>query len=121
MTWVYRQSTGWLTRGGKMWTIGYSGAGLYKNVAAAQGRPNEGPIPRGKWFITDKFDSKDHGPACLRLEPSNPGMTLGRSGFLIHGDSISNPGTASKGCIIVARPVRDEMWKSPDHELLVIE
>jgi hypothetical protein len=37
----------------------------------------------------------------------------------MHGDSLSDPGTASRGCIIVSCGVRERVWESGDRELLV--
>ena len=38
----------------------------------------------------------------------------------MHGDSIEHPGAASEGCIIVARPIREQVWESGDRKLQVI-
>lgn len=43
----------------------------------------------------------------------------GRSGFLIHGDSIAHTGQASHGCIILPRSVREQIAASGDDELEV--
>jgi hypothetical protein len=45
---------------------------------------------------------------------------FGRSGFLMHGDNIRLPGTASEGCIILPRDLREAIWNSADHTLEVI-
>jgi len=34
--------------------------------------------------------------------------------------SIEHPGAASEGCIIVARPIREQVWESGDRKLQVI-
>jgi len=44
----------------------------------------------------------------------------GRSAFLIHGDSIAAPGTASHGCIILARPDRERIAESGVKQLVVV-
>jgi hypothetical protein len=46
---------------------------------------------------------------------------LGRTHFLIHGDSVKNPGDASEGRIILDRKTREAIAKSNDTELVVIE
>jgi Protein of unknown function (DUF2778) len=46
----------------------------------------------------------------LTPDPSND--MCGRSGFLIHGDSVSHPGDASDGCIILSRAEREAIVKS---------
>jgi hypothetical protein len=45
---------------------------------------------------------------------------FGRDGFLIHGDSVEHPGTASHGCIIMSRAIREAIAQSDDHELNVV-
>ena len=113
----YEQSTG------RLWKLigdGYSGHDEGKNQPDLDGVRNTGPIPKGRWLITEKFDSPTKGPFCLRLAPVVGTDTHGRSGFLIHGDSIKEPGTASEGCIILPRGVRQRIWESEDRELEVV-
>jgi hypothetical protein len=45
----------------------------------------------------------------------------GRGGFLIHGDSISHPGDASDGCIILTRPEREAIVKTGSKMLIVVD
>src|SRR2546423_11084836 len=119
--WTYAQQTGDLQQDGKPVATGYSGAGDGKNNPTMADVPNVGPIPRGAWSITGPpTDPRDHGPYVLRLEPAAETETFGRSGFLIHGDSRAHPGTASEGCIILPRAVREQIWKSGDRDLEVI-
>jgi hypothetical protein len=80
-----------------------------------------GPIPRGKWRMAGVKDSPNTGPYTIVLEPLPGTDTCGRADFRIHGDSIANPGTASHGCIILARPQREAIWRSGDHMLEVVE
>jgi hypothetical protein len=54
------------------------------------------------------------------LTPVNPATALGRSGFLMHGDSIEHPGEASKGCIIMPHDTRVKVWTSGDTDLQVV-
>jgi len=120
MPWVYQQSTGELTYGGAIVGRGYSGRGECKNNSAKQSVPMEGPIPCGTYTIGDVFDSESHGPVAMRLTPDPSNEMFGRSGFLIHGDSVKAPGTASEGCIIMSRPVRLAVAASPERVLQVI-
>ena len=46
--------------------------------------------------------------------------THGRSGLLMHGDSKEHPGSASHGCVILPRSVREEVWQSGDRDLEVV-
>lgn len=121
--WIYHQRTGQLIgpRNSHPVAKGYSGRDEGKNNPDMQDRKNLGPIPRGKYKITEKFDSKLRGPFCLRLEPDPGNQMFGRSAFLIHGDSIKNPGTASQGCIILPRAIRELIWADGDRDLEVKE
>jgi hypothetical protein len=49
-----------------------------------------------------------------------PTGTSPRTGFLIHGDSIEHPGTASHGCIIMPRAIREAIAQNDDHDLNVV-
>ena len=99
---------------------GYSGKGIGKNNPAAQSVPNVGPIPCEFYTIEDPHDTKDHGPFVLRLIPDVTNVMFGRSGFLIHGDSVQAPGTASEGCIIASKLTRLRIWDSGDRRLQVV-
>jgi len=104
---IYSQSLGhWWDERGELLATGYSGFGDDKNNPKMQGIRNKGPIPRGLYIIGQPYDSKGGpGPFVLPLTPSGHDA-FGRTDFLIHGDSITAPGTASKGCIILPRPIR---------------
>lgn len=119
MTWGYKQSSGWLSQDGENIAEGYSGAGDGKNNPAMQDVPNVGPIPTGTYTIGEPSDTKTHGPYVLHLIPDPANEMFGRSGFLIHGDSVVAPGTASEGCIILPRKVREQIWASGERELVV--
>ena len=121
-TWVWEIATGRLyTDAGDLLAIGYSGSPAYKNDIKAVSLHNEGPIPPGVYTIQAPRDTVTHGPYALPLEPSPSNVMYGRAGFLIHGDSVHAPGTASEGCIILPRAIRTEIWESGDHTLNVIE
>jgi len=117
--WTWDQSAGLLTRAGKSWR-GYSGAGRGKNNPAMQAAVGVGPIPQGLWTVIARRDSPSTGPCTLVLVPDSNNETFGRSEFRIHGDSIAHPGTASHGCIILPRAVRETIWASGDRSLDVI-
>lgn len=123
----WHQSSGELWRGdadgnnGTFVSKGYSGAGDGKNNPAFQRVRNVGPIPQGKWKISGPpVDTPSHGPFVLHLFPCPSTNTFGRDGFLIHGDSVRLPGTASEGCIILSRAIREQIWSSGDRDLQVI-
>ena len=118
--WVFEVSSGWLSRNNLRYGQGYSGARDGKDNPLFQSIHNVGPIPEGLWIIGEPHDSATHGPFCLPLTPEPETNTYGRSGFLIHGDSIAHPGKASEGCIILPHDVRMTVWNSKDRLLKVV-
>jgi hypothetical protein len=119
--WIYQQSTGkMLDPNGLIIGYGYSGKGVSKNNPEAQTLPNFGPIPEGYYNIGEPHDTVTHGPFVLPLTPDPQNKMFGRSAFLIHGDSVVHPGTASEGCIIMPRSVREDIAKSVDKLLTVV-
>lgn len=125
--WKYDQSSGELTHNGLLISKGYSGKDKGKNNPKLQGLAGIGPIPAGLWKMVSIYDSKNVGPRAIMLHAvdSTPNDDThdpsGRGSFRIHGDSVRAPGTASRGCIILPRKVREQMWGSKDHELTVVE
>lgn len=118
--WQYKQNDGEISQDGEHVAWGYSGHGPGRNNPALQSLHNVGPIPVGLYTVEDPHDTKDHGPYVLRLVPDATNEMFDRDGFLIHGDSIQNPGTASEGCIIASKLTRLRIWESGDHVLQVI-
>jgi hypothetical protein len=119
--WTYFQKSGELAQDGNKIATGYSGAGAGKNNPEMQDVHNVGPIPQGDWTIYGPpVDTNTHGPYVLKLTAAPKTETFGRSGFLMHGDSKEHPGTASQGCIIVPRKVREQVWESGDRDLKVV-
>lgn len=121
--WLWAQKTGELYSdlGAKLIGTGYSGFGEGKNNPQLERDPDVGPIPVGFYTFCPPEDSPTHGPFVLPLLPDENNEMFGRSGFLCHGDSIEHPGQASKGCIILARTIRELIWNSEDHRLCVVE
>lgn len=121
--WKYVQRTGELFGAdGKLLYQGYSGHGNGKNDPSDESVRSIGPIPAGAWDIVGPpTDTPSHGPYILRLLPKPGTETFGRSGFLMHGDSIKTPGEASLGCIIMPRRVREAVWDSGDRNLAVVD
>lgn len=98
----------------------YAGKGLGKNNPKFERVPRVGPLPAGLYKITHWVDQHPtKGPIVAFLEPVDHDC-LGRSAFRIHGDSISDPGNASLGCIVAPRSVREALRKTGDTELLVV-
>ena len=115
------QSAGKLSLDGVFKSSGYSGRDRGKNNPSMQAAKGIGPIPQGLWNITGVKDSPDLGPVCIILEPAKGTNTFGRSEFRIHGDSIKNPGTASHGCIILPRAIREWIVRSKFTQIRVVE
>ena len=84
----------------------YSGRGLFVNVAGADDLVGEGPIPVGGWMIRSAYNHPRLGPLVFPLVPV-AGNTTKRSGFFIHGDNARRNQSASSGCIVAERWVRE--------------
>ena len=122
MSWIYQQSTGnLLDYNGQTVGIGYAGNGKGKNNPLMQNVKNMGPLPQGNYLIGEPYDSEHTGPFTLPLEPDKNNNMFGRDEFFMHGDSITEPVTASNGCIIMSRYVRNKINSSNDKILIVIE
>ena len=118
--WTYRQSTGALLHEGTQVATGYSGNGECKNCCDKQDVQQHGPIPQGHYTIGPSFKDPHKGPIVMHLIPDPANQMFGRSGFLIHGDAIADPGSASEGCIILGPAMRTKIAASPDRTLEVI-
>lgn len=115
----YEISTGKLWRDGVKIGEGYSGTPECKNDPDKCSLHDQGPIPPGTYDIGAPVDTVTHGPYVLPLTPHAENEMYGRSGFLIHGDSVIHPGTASRGCIIMPRAVREYVHHSGERTLEV--
>lgn len=119
--WIYSQKTGELRRDDNLIGCGYSGKGECKNNPDAQNVHNRGPIPRGLYKIGIPMTHWALGPYSLPLFPAMDNQMYGRNGFFIHGDSTVHPGQASDGCIVLDRPIREQIIQSGDEQLEVTE
>lgn len=97
---------------------GYSGNGLGLNNPDKENVANVGPIPRGTWSIGSAFTHPSKGPIVMRLTPAGANA-FGRSGFLIHGDNPRLDNSASEGCIVLSRSLRERVRDSGDTTLIV--
>jgi hypothetical protein len=126
MTWTWDQSEGRLSRDGRTVSMGYSGRGRGVNNPALEAVRATGPIPAGEWRIGAPYNSANVGPYTLpvyavdAIPADDIHQPTGRSAFRIHGDSIRNPGDASRGCIIIPRRAREAIWRSGDRVLIVV-
>lgn len=121
MPWVYHQRTGELWRNGKKIVTGYSGNGAGLNNPDMQNVPRVGPIARGRWHMDGIYNSKQVGPYAIILSPAPETETFGRGGFRCHGDNSAGDKSASEGCMIFPRAVREDMWQLNDHAIDVVE
>jgi hypothetical protein len=120
MAWTYEVPTGSFGHNGVLIGRGYSGCGEGLNNVAYEQDKDVGPIPRGQWMIGDFFDDDGgKGPVVAHLTPFAETDTLNRDGFMIHGDNEAMDHTASHGCIILDRAVRDQITASFDRVLVV--
>lgn len=115
----YQKSGNLISDDGKLMCVGYSGHAEGKNNPDMQHVKSLGPIPRGIYVIGRPYDSKNTGPLTIMLSPHPDNEMFGRSAFRIHGDSVKAPGTASHGCIIAPRAVREAIIKGTDKKLIV--
>jgi hypothetical protein len=124
--WQWDQSAGELRLNSKLISRGYSGNGRGKNNPSLQNIPSVGPIPRGRYKIGAPYKSERVGQYALPLDAidAKPGddthQPTGRGAFRIHGDSVKAPGTASHGCIILPRNIRELVWRSGVREIEVV-
>lgn len=119
--WTYIQKTGAMLKpDGSVLGAGYSGKGAFKNVPNAQNLIDLGPIPEGTYYIGKPIaKTVTHGPYVLPLTPSPDNTMYGRDDFLIHGDSVVDPGNASEGCIVMPLYIREAIGMSDDLVLSV--
>jgi hypothetical protein len=119
MTWIYHRRTGEMFRDSELKASGYSGRMTNKNNPSRQHVKGLGPIPQGRYRITENTQTK--GPLTLVLQPDESNNMFGRDLFRIHGERTYGPGGwASEGCIILPPSLRREIWRHRDEGLLVV-
>ena len=119
LTWD--QSAGTMSRDGVVIGRGYAGNVRGLNNPAMQAAQGIGPIPAGLWKLTElRLTGASTGPFTIVLEPAPGTNALGRSAFRIHGDNAQLNHSASHGCIILPRAVREAIWRSGDKQLTVV-
>jgi hypothetical protein len=121
MPWTFKVAAGEIWRNGKLMAKGvYSGHGDAINDSSKEAMPAHGPIPRGRWLMDGVYNSAKVGPFAIILDPAPGTNAFGRSGFRVHGDNAKGDQSASEGCVIVPRNIRDDMWQLKDHVLDVV-
>jgi RHS repeat-associated protein len=130
LVWTYSQSSQQLshTDGSGNTTnegSGYSGNGDGLNNPAMQGVQNVGPIPQGKYTINPQQNNVTGNgtslPNSMTLTPDPSNNMFGRGGVLIHGDNSNGDNSASEGCIILNRSIRNKIANSGDNSLNVTQ
>ena len=121
--WTYEQSTGILRdTNGNEYLGGYSGHGLGVNAPNYQNVPDIGPIPTGLYAMRNWRSDPEKGPLVCDLIPDGGNEMYGRSGFMMHGDLVTEMGLrlASLGCIVEPYATRLDVKASGDSTLQVI-
>lgn len=99
---------------------GYSGHGDALNDETKTNEKGKGPIPKGLWHLTTWEEHHPHlGDIVIHLMPDSTTETFGRSAFFIHGDNQQMNYTASDGCIILSKDLREKLKDSGETKLLV--
>ena len=121
MAWTFEIPTGkYYDPQGNYISTGYAGHGVGVDNIADEDIPDEGPIPEGTYQMGPWFNDPEKGPIVCHLTPE-PGVNdYGRSSFMVHGDSIKNPGQASLGCAVADHATRLAMSQSEDQILSVV-
>lgn len=119
--WTYHQRSGELWRNGVKVATGYSGIGKGLNNPDMQTVRAVGPLPRGKWRMEGVYNSAKVGPYAIILVPMDDTETFGRYAFRVHGDNSKGNKSASNGCLIFPRSIREKMWQFKDHVIEVVE
>lgn len=123
--WFYSQRSGILSQGTLAGSVcvgkeGYSGRGVARDKPEFEAFHNAGPIPTGRYRIGMATTHPHKGSVVMSLTPLGHNAR-GRTGFLIHADSIKHPGEASEGCIILDAEQRKKIAQSGDRELVVTQ
>src|ERR1700740_941588 len=107
MAWNFSQKTGQGT-----WQsdarAGHSGPRAGLDYPTFEQEVGVGPMPKGEWIIGQFFDDPGgKGPLVAHLLSSPQTDTHGRGGFMIHGDNTAANNSASEGCIVLPRWIRE--------------
>ena len=123
--WIYHSDTAQLYAGnGILFGHCYSGNRAGLNNPAMESVHNVGPIPAGYYRVGTFFDDLEPNPpdglehkgphVCYLITVAADGCTqiappYDREGLMVHGDNKKANFSASKGCLIAARFIRDAM------------
>lgn len=127
MSWTYEVVSGRLySDDGELIAKGYAGGNKGQvpeavNNPEYQSRHEIGPLPSGAYTIDAPYDHPQLGPYVMNLVPAPENEMFGRGDFRIHGDNSKGDHSASEGCIILPRDVRNRIWLSGDRSLDVVD
>lgn len=116
--WTYAQRTGEMSNGVHQF-FGYAGHGSGLNNPDMANVKNIGPPPVGLYSMGPWHDAPHFGPCVTLLSPVGHNAD-GRTGLMIHGDTVARNHTASDGCIVLGPVARHAMRDSGDTSLNVI-
>ena len=126
MSWRYVINKGSLFNPLGLWVVdGYAGGNCGKNIEGINNAlmvsvHNIGPLPPGIYTFGKLWTPHPKvGAYAFELVPDPQNVMFGRAGFFCHGDTVT-PRCASEGCIILPRNIREEMYGSEDHKILVV-
>ena len=123
---TYEQSSGRLYGpDGTHIATGYAGGNEGKNPEGVnnhsmQDQKGIGPLPTGFYTFGEVVAQSQLGPFAIPLVPLPGNQMFGRGGFYCHGDTAQLNHSASEGCMIFPRQVRNEIVSSNDKQLAVI-
>ena len=126
MPWVYEQTTGKLyDPEGNYVATGYAGGNCGKNPEGINNHDMQnvksiGPLPCGLYSFGSVVLKSQLGQFAIPLIPDSANEMFGRGGFFCHGDTQELNHSASVGCIIMPRNVRNEMYSSADRQIQVV-
>lgn len=106
---TYSQSSGRFVLDEEEVGDGYSGNGAGMNNPDAQNIKGHGPLPRGQYTVLQASTHPKLGPLAMELLPYSTNQMFLRGDFFIHGDNAELNHTASDGCIILPRVVREQV------------
>lgn len=119
MSYTYDVASGAMFENSSFLWTGYSGHNEGFNNPGMEAVHAVGPIPRGAWSLGPWYDHPRLGPIVTDLTPVGHNA-FGRTEFLIHGDNNFSNQSASHGCIVISRTIRELMRESGDTDLIVV-
>jgi hypothetical protein len=132
--WTFQQSSGKITApDGTIAGLAYAGGNCGNNPEginnpALQAASCVGPLPYGPkadgtpnmYTMGEPENHPKLGLFAIPLIPDADNSMFGRCSFFWHGDNPKLNQSASEGCIVSARNMRESAWNSGDHRMQVV-